>query len=110
MSSTALTIPARGLPEGFGNLAQYLGDYTYTAPSVIIQESGPFAQFVLAGVYLRLAAMLIWHGLAALPGHIDRAAHRRLAAVPRTHLLAASASGLVGWTAALCLFVLFIWR
>lgn len=110
MSSTAIAIPSRGLSDSFGELAQYLGNSTYPAPDVITQEQGALAPFALAGVYLRLAILLIWQGLAELPGHIDRAAHRRLARIPRTHLLAASASGFVGWAAAFCLTAIFIWR
>ncbi len=110
MSSTAIAMTSRRLSDSFGELAQYLGNSTYPPPAVITQEQGALAPFALAGVYLRLAALLIWQGIAELPGHIDRAAHRRLARIPRTHLLAFSASGFVGWTAAFCLTVLFIWR
>lgn len=110
MSSTAIAIPSRGLSDSFGELAQYLGNSTYPVPQVITQEQGALAPFALAVVYLRLASLLIWQGLAELPGHIDRAAHRRLARIPRTTLLAASTSGLVGWMGFFTLTVLFIWR
>jgi hypothetical protein len=110
MSSTAIAIPSRGLPGSFGELAQYLGNSTYPVPQLITQEPGPAAQFALAGVYLRLAALLIWQGLAMLPGHVHTAAHRRLANIRRTTLLAVSTFGLVGWAWAFAVTVLFIWR
>lgn len=110
MSSTALTIPARGLCEGFEKLAQYLGNSTYPLPGVITQEAGPGAQFRLAWVYLRLAGALLWHGLAALPGHINSAAGAQLARIPRATLLALSASSFLGWAGFITLSCLFIWR
>lgn len=110
MSSTALTIPQHALGSSAADLANYLGSSAYSLPQVITQEPGPLAQFALAGVYIRLAATLIWHGLAALPGHANRAASARLARIPHTYLLFASTSGLIGWACSFTLAVLLIWR
>ena len=110
MSSTALTIPSRAFGGSADHLASYLGSSTYQLPGVIEQEPGPLAQFALAWVYIRLAAALIWHGLAALPGHAGRAASARLARIPHTYLLFASTSGLIGWACSFTLAVLLIWR
>jgi hypothetical protein len=110
MSSTAIAFPSRGLSGSFGELAHYLGNSTYPLPQLITQEPGPAAQFAMAGVYLRLAFLLIWQGLAMLPGHVHAAAHRRLARIPRATLLAVSTSGLVAWAWAFAVTVLFIWR
>jgi len=109
MSSTALIIQQRGLTDSFGELAQYLGNSTHL-PDIIVQEAGPGAQFRLAWVYLRLAAVLIRHGLAALPGHANRAAGAQLARIPRSTLLALSTSGFIGWGGFISVTALFIWR
>jgi len=110
MSSTALTIPDHAFGDSASHLASYLGNSTYPLPQVITQEPGPLAQFALAWVYIRLAATLVWHGLAALPGHANRAASARLARIPHTYLLFASTSGLIGWACSFTLAVLLIWR
>jgi|SRR3990170_1604294 len=110
MFSTALAIPSRGLPDSFGELARYLGNSTYSLPEIIVQEAGPGAQFRLAWLYLRLAIVLIRHGLAALPGHANRAACAQLARIPRSTLLALSTSSFVGWGGFVTVTALFIWR
>src|SRR3972149_10356284 len=110
MFSTALAIPSRGLPDSFGELARYLGNSTYSLPDIIVQEAGPGAQFRLAWVYLRLAAVLTRHGLAALPGHANRAAGAQLARIPRSTLLALSTSGFIGWGGFISGTTPFIWR
>lgn len=109
MSSAALTIPDHAFGDSAYQLANYLGS-TYPLPQVITQEPGPLAQFALAWVYIRLAATLIWHGLAALPGHANRAASARLARIPHTYLLFASTSGFVAWAWAITVTAIFIWR
>ena len=110
MSSAALTIPDHAFGDSAYHLANYLGNSTYPLPQVITQEPGPLAQFALAWVYIRLAATLIWHGLAALPGHANRAASARLARIPHTYLLFVSTSGFVAWAWAITVTAIFIWR
>jgi len=110
MSSTALTIPAQGLPQSFEDFARCLRNSTDPFPAALTQEAGPAAQFALAWLHLTFAARLAWHALAAIPAAADRAACRQLARIPRTTLLAASASGCIAWGWALFVTILFIWR
>jgi len=109
MSSTSLTIAPQHLPASYEEFARCLSNNTY-ASEVITQEQGAAAQFALAMTHLSFALTLIARGFASLPSDINRAAIRRLARIPRTTLLAASTSGLIGWGWAFVLTVLFIWR
>lgn len=111
MSSATALVAAERLPQSFEDFARHLRVANYPAPRVIIdQEPGLTAQFALGFMHLGFASVLIWHAVKALPGALHTAASRRLAAIPRTTLLAASTSGLIGWAGFITLSVLFIWR
>lgn len=110
MSSTALAVSAADLPTSFDVLERHLRISTYAAPQIITQEPGVGAQFALAMLHLGFALVLIWHVLGTLPGAVNAAACRRLARLPRSTLLAASTSGLVGWAGFFTMTFIFIWR
>jgi hypothetical protein len=111
MTSATALISQRNLPSTFDELARHLRITSYPVPRVIIdQEPGVGAQFALALMHLSFASVLIWHALQALPGAMNAAACRRLARIPRSTLLAASTSGLVGWAGFFIMTIIFIGR
>jgi hypothetical protein len=111
MTSATALVPASNLPRTFDELARHLRVTASPVPRVVIdQEPGVGAQYALAAMHLSFASVLIWHATRALPGTVNAAACRRLARIPRTRLLMLSTSGVVGWTWAIAVTVLFIWR
>jgi hypothetical protein len=109
MSFATALVSQQNLPRTFDELARHLRVTSYPVPSVIIdQQPGVGAQFALALMHLGFASVLIWHGLKALPGAVNDAACRRLARIPRSTLLAASTSGLVGWAGFFTMTFIFI--
>jgi hypothetical protein len=111
MTSATALVTQETLPRSFDELARHLRVTAYPVARVVIdQEPGVGAQYALAAMHLGFASMLIWHATRALPGAVNAAACRRLARIPRTKLLMLSTSGVVGWTWAIAVTVLFIWR
>lgn len=107
----AMLAAQQNLPRSFDELARHLRVTSYPVPRAVIdQEPGIGAQFALAMIHLGFAGVIIWHTLMSIPGAVNAAAHRRLARIPRTTLLATSTSGLVGWGGFFTMTILFIWR
>jgi hypothetical protein len=111
MTSATALVAQQNLPCSFDELARHLRVTSYQVPRVVIdQEPGLGAQYALAAMHLTFASVLIWHATRALPGAVNAAAHRRLARIPRTTLLATSTLGIVGWAWAIAETIIFIWR
>lgn len=111
MNSATALVAQQGIARTVDELARHLRVTAYPMPRVIIdQEPGVGAQYALALMHLGFASMLVWHATRALPGAVNAAVCRRLARIPRSTLLAASTSGLVGWAWALTLTAILIWR
>ena len=110
MSSTALTIIEQpDVTQSLEAMRRHLSIKQMDAPRAV-EVYCDDARLHLAAMHLAFSAILVWHGLKAMPSGINAWAGKHLSRVPRTHLFTLSASSFIGWGAAVYLTVLLIWR